>query len=89
MIDRGVGFAEELLCLLDALLVDIFGDSAAAVIAKAFIEDVFGDMKRFAQMGNAQIIVEVIFNVGGGEGNEIAVVNFDGILKENVRKEII
>ncbi len=88
MIYRSVGFAQKLLCLLDALSVDIFGDGTATVFVKAFVENVFGNVKCGAKIGDAQIVAQVVLDICGCKGNKITVIYLNGILEENVREKI-
>ena len=88
MIDRSVCFAQKLLSLLDSLSVDIFGDSTASVFVKALVENVFGNVKCGTKIRNAQITVQVVFDIRGCKGYKITVIYLNGIFKENVREKI-
>ena len=88
MIDRRVGFSQKLLRLLDALAVDVFGHGTSTALVKALVQDVFGNVKRLTQMWDAQVAAQIILDIRGGKGNKIAVIDLDGVLKENVRKKI-
>ena len=66
VVDGGIRLPQQLLRLLDPLTVDIFGDGASSAFAEAFVENVFGNVKCRTQMGNAQIVAEIVFDVSSG-----------------------